>query len=82
MPVDCGADGLGVGVKAYIYPDLVDRIDEYFKGTEGHKTDPDFLALAERIAGQTVDLVFTGTDAFEAVDNNYWLPDCCWKSQP
>jgi len=66
-------------MKARIHPDLVNIIDAYFKGSEGHKNDPKFLALAERIAGQEVDLVFTHGDAFEAIDNNYWLPECCWE---
>jgi len=25
-----------------------------------------------------VDLVFIGDDAFESIDDNYWLPACCW----
>ena len=66
-------------MRARIHHDLLDRIDDFFEGKEGHRTDPKFLALADRIAGQVVDLVFTGSDAFEAIDNNYWLPACCWE---
>jgi len=66
-------------VKARIHPDLIDRIDLYFGGGEGHRTDPEFLALAERIAGKVVELDFIGPDAFEAIDQNYWLPACCWE---
>lgn len=66
-------------MRAYIYPDLVDRIDAFFEGKEGHRVDAVFLDLANRIAGSDVDLVFIGPDAFEAQDNNYWLPQCCWE---
>lgn len=66
-------------MKAAIKPDLLDRVDEFFEGKEGHRTDPEFLALCDRIAGQEVDLVFIGPDAFAAIDNNYWLPRCCWE---
>jgi len=66
-------------IKARIYPDLLDRIDAFFEGSEGHRNDPKFLNLVERIAGQEVDLVFIGDDAFESVDDNYWLPRCCWE---
>lgn len=57
----------------------MDIIDDYFGGKEGHRTDPEFQKLCDRIAGQEVDLVFIGEDAFEAIDDNYWLPDCCWE---
>ena len=30
------------------------------------------------IEGRVVDLVFTGDDAFEKNDNNYWLPPSLW----
>ncbi len=66
-------------MRALIATDLLDRIDAFFEGTEGHRTDTEFLALCDRIAGKEVDLVFVGGDAFEAVDNNYWLPNCCWE---
>ena len=32
------------------------------------------------IEGKTVDLVFTGDDAFEKIDNNVWLPDDLWDA--
>lgn len=66
-------------MKAQIKDDLLDVIDDFFDGKEGHRTDPQFLSLCDRIAGETVDLVFVGQDAFEAEDRNYWLPDCCWR---
>ena len=65
-------------IRARIREDLLDTIDGFFGHKEGHKDDREFLALCERIAGKEVDLVFIGDDAFEAIDNNYWLPDCCW----
>ena len=67
-------------MKAFIHPDLMDRIEEFFGPQEGHRTDPKFIALCERIAGKEVDLVFQANDAFEAIDNNYWLPQNCWRS--
>ena len=30
------------------------------------------------IEGKTVELVFTGNDAFEKNDHNHWLPDSLW----
>lgn len=38
----------------------------------------EFKKLEERIAGKIVTLTFTGGDAFEAIDNDFWLPDFCW----
>lgn len=66
-------------IRAKVHPNLLDRIDDYFGGTEGHRTNPEFLALAERIAGKVVTLGFVGRDAFEVEDDNYWLPECCWE---
>lgn len=67
-------------MRAKIKENLLDVIDAFFDGKEGHRTDPEFLALCDRIAGKEVDLVFLAQDAFEANDRNYWLPDCCWDS--
>lgn len=67
-------------MNARIKGNLLDVIDEFFDGKEGHRTDPKFLALCDRIAGKEVELVFNGLDAFEKHDNNYWLPDCCWDA--
>ncbi len=65
-------------IRARIVDNLMDVIDDFFQGKGGHRTDPEFKALCDRIAGKEVDLVFVGDDAFEAIDNGYWLPDCCW----
>ena len=67
-------------MKARVAENLIDKIDAFFQGAEGHRTNPDFLNLAKRIAGQEVDLIFIGRDAFEKEDYNYWLPDCCWEA--
>lgn len=56
----------------------MDKIDNFFQGTENHRTDPKFKKLHDRIAGKEVDLVFIGEDAFEEIDNNYWIPDTCY----
>lgn len=64
--------------RARIVGNLLDVIDDYFKGTERHREDQDFLALCERISGKEVNLFFIGGDAFEEVDKSYWLPNCCF----
>jgi len=66
-------------MRALICSDLVERIGVFFNDKDGIRADSKFMALAERIAGKEVDLVFIGEDAFEAIDNDYWLPDCCWE---
>jgi len=66
-------------MKAKIVDNLMDVIDDFFEGKEGHRTDPVFIKLCERISGKKVELVFIAQDAFEKEDANYWLPDCCWK---
>ncbi len=65
-------------MRARIVENLLDVIEHEMGSVEGHRNDPVFLELCERIAGKEVDLVFIGSDAFEAIDNNYWLPECCW----
>lgn len=67
-------------MKAVIKNNLLDLIDDFFDGKEGHRENQEFLALCDRIAGKEVNLVFIGKDAFEEIDNNYWLPDCCWEA--
>jgi len=32
------------------------------------------------IENKTINLVFTGEDAFEEIDNNIWLPDALWDA--
>lgn len=66
-------------MKAKIVPNLMDVIENYFGSSVGHREDYDFIALCDRIAGKEVNLRFIGNDAFEEVDNNYWLPNCCWE---
>jgi len=65
-------------MRAKIVDNLLDVIDEFFEGKEGHREDPKFLALCERIAGKEVELRLLFGDAFEVIDFNYWLPECCW----
>lgn len=66
-------------IKAKIVNNLMDTIDEFFEGKEGHRTDKQFIALCDRIAGKEVELIFIHGDAFEIRDGNYWLPECCWE---
>lgn len=65
-------------MKARIVDNLLDVIEAEMGEAEGHRKDPKFLALCDRIQGNEVELTFTHGDAFEKEDNNYWLPDCCW----
>ena len=65
-------------MKARIVDNLLDVIEKEMGEFEGHRNDPEFLKLCERIQGKEVELVFAHGDAFEKEDNNYWLPECCW----
>ena len=46
-------------------------------GYEDYFKLKDFL---KSIDGKEVELVFTGDDAFEENDNNFWLPNDLWVS--
>lgn len=69
-------------IRARIVDNLLEAIQKSMVengwGDEGHSGDEEFLKLAERIQGTVVDMTFSSGDAFEAIDNNYWLPDDCW----
>ena len=54
-------------------------VDNFSYGAEGHRTDPRFIKLCERISGKEVELVFTYRNAFEREDKNWWLPEKCWE---
>jgi hypothetical protein len=70
----------GPTIKARIRNDLMNRIEAYFGKVEGHRADPDFKALCERIRGREVELYFIEGDAFEVNDElGFHLPDCCWE---
>ena len=65
-------------MRVRIVNNLMEVIDDFFEGKEGHRTDLNFIKLCDRIAGKEVDLIFVTGDAFENIDQNYWLPKCCW----
>ena len=70
-------------MKARIYKNLEYRLLDFF-GPEEYENDTNAEIVerrefCKRIQGKVVDLVFNGKDAFEAIDNNYWLPDCTWE---
>jgi len=67
-------------MKAKIVDNLLDVIEFEMGVIEGHRKDPEFLKLCDRIEGKVVDLVFICCDAFEKEDNNYYLPDICWTA--
>lgn len=62
-------------LRARMKDDLVPRFREFFPDCE---MDAEWQSFLERIQGQEVTLVFTAGDAFEQVNDNYWLPDCMW----
>ena len=64
-------------IKARIVDNLLETIEATMP-REGHRTDAEFLKLRDRIEGKFVTLVFIGVDAFEEIDDNYWLPNECW----
>lgn len=66
-------------IRARMKDDLLRRLDEFFGQMQGCRSDEKLRALCERIKGKEVTLVFTGDDAFEREDDNYWLPDCTWE---
>lgn len=65
-------------IAVYVYSDLLDKIDNFFEGKEGHRNDPKFLKLAERIAGKRCVMKMRGDEAFEIQDDTYWIPNCCY----
>ena len=67
-------------MRAKIVDNLLETIVEFFGEEEGHRNNAEFIALAERISAKEVDLVFTAGEAFDAIDNSHWLPDCCWTA--
>jgi hypothetical protein len=64
--------------RAMVCDNLLETIEAVLPGG-GHREDGGFLRLRDRIEGKIVTLVFTGDDAFEEKDNNYWLPKECWE---
>lgn len=64
-------------MKAKICDNLLEEIEKVMPN-EGHRCDPQFLALMDRIQGKVVELSFMGKDAFAVQDDNYWLPNSCW----
>lgn len=47
--------------------------------TSGWQSYFETKQFLKSIEGKIVDLVFTGGDAFERVDNNHWLPGSLWE---
>lgn len=49
-----------------------------------YMSEIDFVELRKRIARQKniIEVKFTVGDAFEAEDDNIWLPDCCFQLLP
>jgi len=64
--------------KVKIVDNLMETIDDFFNGTENHRTDEEFIKLCSRIQGKEVEVIYVSGDAFEVHDNNYWLPNCCF----
>lgn len=64
-------------IRARMKDDLVRRFRVFFPESP-IDADPEWLAFVQSIEGKEVTLKFTCGDAFEEVDDNYWLPDCMW----
>jgi hypothetical protein len=67
-------------MRARIVDNLLDAIELALGDNQGHRSDAEFLELCERIQGKEVNLVFTCGDAFEEIDNSWWLPESCWTA--
>lgn len=65
-------------IRARMKDNLVGRFRQFFG--DGYDMDAEWRAFLESIEGREVTLVFTGNDAFEQADDNYWLPDCMWDA--
>ena len=63
-------------MKAKMRDNLVERASKVF--TNSLDMDEEYINFLLSIEGKEVDLVFTGEDAFEKNDNNFWLPNCLW----
>jgi len=59
---------------------MKDNLWERYKKILPREYDEEVGAFLLSIEGKEVELVFVGKDAFEAKDNNYWLPDCLWDA--
>jgi hypothetical protein len=65
----------GATIRARMADDLVPKFAAYFVG---HDMDDEWRDFLRSIEGQEVTLRFTHGDAFEQVNNQYWLPDFSW----
>ena len=63
--------------KAVLKKDWIELYSSFF---DGQVFEKDFIELAERIESQNriIEVTTTAGDYFEKIDNNYWLPDCCF----
>lgn len=64
---------------AKIHDNFVELMEEFFRGELSEKDKAELRVLADRIAGKVVELTFVCGDAFEKIDNNWWLPNCTWE---
>ena len=62
-------------MKARMKNNLIER---YMDVLPGEYTE-DVVAFLESIENKEVELKFTGPDAFEVNDDNYWLPNELWE---
>lgn len=66
-------------MKAKMKTNLIDRYIKLMFVQYGQDTfEPDVIDFLESIEGKEVKLVFENGDAFEATENDTWLPDGLW----
>lgn len=61
-------------IKAKMRDNLIQRYKEIMP----LEYSPELGTFLLSIENKVVTLVFTGEDAFEENDNNWWLPKCLW----
>lgn len=64
---------------AKIHDNFVELMENHFRDELSDQDKEELRILADRIAGKVVELTFIGKDAFEKIDDNWWLPDCTWE---
>jgi hypothetical protein len=66
-------------IRARMKPDLVPLMQRHFGAKH---VDADDEAFYRSIEGREVSLSFTLGDAFDATEDNHWLPDNTWDAHP
>lgn len=68
-------------IKARIADDFYQKLQDFHGlplDTPESAGERYYKIFCDTVQGKVVELVFTGDDAFEKVDNNIWIPSTCW----